>query len=50
VFPSDAQGLPPVRDVEFSIDITPRIGPISMSPYKMSPLELAELKKQLDDL
>jgi hypothetical protein len=50
VFPPDVPGLPPVRDVEFSIDITPGTGPISISPYRMSPPELVELKKQLEDL
>ncbi|RDX98495.1 hypothetical protein CR513_18567, partial [Mucuna pruriens] len=42
--------LPPKREIEFSIDLVPRTGPISAAPYRMSPLELAELKKQLEDL
>jgi hypothetical protein len=50
VFPPDVPRLPPVRDVEFSIDITPGTGPISISPHRMSPHELVELKKQLEDL
>lgn len=28
----------------------PRTRPVSMAPYRMSPAELAELKKQLEDL
>jgi len=28
----------------------PGVGPISMAPYRMSPFELAELKKQLEEL
>ncbi|XP_057440110.1 uncharacterized protein LOC130731976 [Lotus japonicus] len=50
VFPEDVPGLPPVRKTEFSIDIVPGTGPISMAPYGMAPAELAELAKQLDDL
>ncbi|XP_057418164.1 uncharacterized protein LOC130712345 [Lotus japonicus] len=50
VFPDDVPGLPPVRETEFSIDIMPGTGPISMAPYRMAPAELTELAKQLDDL
>ncbi|XP_057452518.1 uncharacterized protein LOC130744344 [Lotus japonicus] len=50
VFPEDVPGLPPVRETEFSIDIMPGTGPISMAPYRMAPAELTELAKQLDDL
>ncbi|XP_057439895.1 uncharacterized protein LOC130731637, partial [Lotus japonicus] len=50
VFPGDVPGLPPVRDVEFVIDIVPGTGPISIAPYRMAPAELAELKSQLEDL
>ncbi|XP_028230544.1 uncharacterized protein LOC114410822 [Glycine soja] len=45
VFPKDISGLPPEREIEFSIDLVPGIGPISIVPYRMSPIELAELKK-----
>ena len=38
-------GLPTVREVEFFIDLVLDIGPISLSPYRMSPIELSELKK-----
>ncbi|KAE9584822.1 hypothetical protein Lalb_Chr25g0282501 [Lupinus albus] len=50
VFPSDILELPLVRDVEFSIDLVSGTGPISIAPYRMTPLELAELKKQVQDL
>ena len=50
VFPNDILGLPPNREIEFSIDLMPAIGPISMAPYRMSPSELVELKKQLEEL
>jgi hypothetical protein len=50
VFPEDVPGLPPTRDIEFSIDLVPGSGPISIPPYRMAPTELAELKMQLEDL
>ncbi|XP_061339376.1 uncharacterized protein LOC133286051 [Gastrolobium bilobum] len=50
VFPDEIPNLPPEREIEFSIELLPGVGPISMAPYRMSPLELAELKKQIEDL
>ncbi|GAU51141.1 hypothetical protein TSUD_240800 [Trifolium subterraneum] len=42
--------LPPEREIEFSIDLVPGSQPISVAPYRMSPLELRELKSQLEEL
>ncbi|XP_050896742.1 uncharacterized protein LOC127103533 [Lathyrus oleraceus] len=50
VFPEDVTSLPPEREVEFSIDLIPGTAPISISPYRMAPLELRELKDQLEEL
>ena len=50
VFPEELPGLPPVREVEFGIDLTPGSHPISKAPYRMAPAELEELKKQLEEL
>jgi len=50
VFPKDLAGLPPDRDIEFEIDLIPGTAPISRRPYRMPPNELAELKKQLQEL
>jgi hypothetical protein len=44
VFPADITSLPPKREIEFSIDLLPRAEPVSVAPYRMSPLELKELK------
>ncbi|KAA3484066.1 Retrotransposon protein [Gossypium australe] len=44
VFPKELLGLPPEREVEFVIDLVPRIAPISISLYCMTPTELKELK------
>ncbi|XP_070675669.1 uncharacterized protein [Malus domestica] len=50
VFPDDLPGLPLVREVEFTIDLLPGIDFISLTPYRMSPAELRELKIQLQEL
>ena len=50
VFPDDISGLPPDREVEFTIDLIPETEPISIPPYKMAPAELRKLKAQLEDL
>ncbi|KAH7838670.1 hypothetical protein Vadar_029706 [Vaccinium darrowii] len=50
VFPEELPGLPPEREVEFTIDLVPGTAPISMPPYQFAPAELRELKKQLQEL
>src|SRR6185437_7830830 len=50
VFPDDLPGMPPDRAVEFAIELQPGMAPISRRPYQMPPNELAELKKQLQEL
>ena len=50
VFPDDLPGLPPDREIKFVIDIQPGTSSISKTPYRMAPLELKELKVQLQDL
>jgi len=50
VFPKEVPGLPPRREVELSIDLVPRVGPVSIAPYCMAPAELVELKKQIKAL
>jgi hypothetical protein len=50
VFPQELPGMPPDREIEFTIDLKPGIAPISQAPYKMGPKELKELKEQLDEL
>nr|GFD51482.1 putative reverse transcriptase domain-containing protein [Tanacetum cinerariifolium] len=43
-------GIPPVREVEFHIEPIPRAEPISKALYRMAPVELKELKDQLQEL
>jgi hypothetical protein len=50
VFPQELPGIPPDREIEFTIDLKPGTTPISQAPYKMCPNELKELKEQLDEL
>jgi hypothetical protein len=50
VFPNDLPGMPPERAIEFRIELQPGTAPISKAPYKMSPIELKELKIQLQGL
>jgi hypothetical protein len=50
VFPDELPGMPPDRDIEFTIELQPGTTPISKRPYQMPPTELAELKKQLQEL
>ena len=42
--------MPPVREVEFAIDLVPGTAPISVAPYRFTPAELVELKRQLKEL
>ena len=39
-FPNDLPGLPPPRDVDFRIELYPSTSPISMTSYRMAPVEL----------
>ena len=50
VFSKELLGVPLEREVDLSIKILPRTTPISRAPYKMAPIELKELKIQLQEL
>ena len=50
VFPDELPGLPPDREIEFKIELLSGTTPISLRPYRMPPIELAELKIQLQEL
>jgi hypothetical protein len=50
VFPEEVLGLPPRRDIDFSIELAPRAAPVSRTPYRMSTPELVELKLQLKEM
>lgn len=50
MFPEELPWLPLEREVEVSIDLLPGTTPIAQSPYMMTPVELADLKIQLQEL
>nr|GFB53624.1 putative reverse transcriptase domain, aspartic peptidase domain protein [Tanacetum cinerariifolium] len=50
VFPDELPVIPPVREVEFNIELILGAEPISKAPYRMAPIELKELKDQLQEL
>nr|GFD47836.1 putative reverse transcriptase domain-containing protein [Tanacetum cinerariifolium] len=50
VFPEDLPGLPPIRPVEFQIDLVPGAAPVARAPYRLAPSEMKELAEQLKEL
>ncbi|GJS65500.1 putative nucleotidyltransferase, ribonuclease H [Tanacetum coccineum] len=50
VFPEDLPGIPPVRQVEFQIDLIPGAAPVARTPYRLAPSEMQELSNQLQEL
>ncbi|KAA3484845.1 RVP_2 domain-containing protein [Gossypium australe] len=47
VVPEEILGILPNRDIKFSIDVTSGTVPILSAPYRMVPIDLKELKTQL---
>ncbi|GKC66988.1 putative reverse transcriptase domain-containing protein [Tanacetum coccineum] len=43
VFPDDLSGFPPLREIEFRIELIPGAALIANSPYRLAPSELEEL-------
>nr|GEW96472.1 putative reverse transcriptase domain-containing protein [Tanacetum cinerariifolium] len=50
VFPEELPGLPPVRQIEFQIELVPGAAPVARAPYRLSPSEMKELSNQLQEL
>ncbi|GKD48319.1 putative reverse transcriptase domain-containing protein, partial [Tanacetum coccineum] len=50
VFPDDLSGLPPVREIEFRIDLIPGASRVVRSPYRLAPSKMLELSNQLKEL
>ncbi|GJT93685.1 putative reverse transcriptase domain-containing protein [Tanacetum coccineum] len=50
VFPEDVLGLPPVRQVEFQIDLIPEAKPVAQAPYRLAPSKMQEISNQLQEL
>nr|AAX92822.1 retrotransposon protein, putative, Ty3-gypsy sub-class [Oryza sativa Japonica Group] len=50
VFPEELPSMPPNQEIEFRIDLAPGTTPLYKRPYRMAASELAEVKKQLEEL
>jgi hypothetical protein len=50
VFPEEVPGLPPRRDIYFSIELALGIVPVSRTPYRIITPDLFELKIQLKEM
>ncbi|GJX60860.1 putative reverse transcriptase domain-containing protein [Tanacetum coccineum] len=50
VFPEDLPDLPPIRQVEFQIDLIPGAAPVARALYRLAPSEMQELSNQLQEL
>jgi hypothetical protein len=50
VFLKELPGMPPDRDIEFVIELKPGIAPIYKTPFRMTTLDLAELKEHIKKL
>ncbi|XP_076923426.1 uncharacterized protein LOC143585550 [Bidens hawaiensis] len=50
VFPDDVFRLPPVRQVEFRIDLIPGVNPVAKTSYCLAPFEMQELSSQLQEI
>ncbi|GKE06584.1 putative reverse transcriptase domain-containing protein, partial [Tanacetum coccineum] len=50
VFPEKLPGLPPLRQIEFRIDLVPGAAPVARAPYRLAPSEMRKLLVQLQEL
>ena len=50
IFPDEIPKIPPKGGIDFIIELVPRVAPVSKTPYRMSILEMPELKMQLQVL
>jgi hypothetical protein len=50
VFPVEVPGLPPRRDIDFSIKLASGVMLMSRTPYRMSTPKLVDIKLQLKDM
>jgi hypothetical protein len=50
MFPEEVSGLPPRRDIDLYIELALGVVLVSRAPYRMSTLELVEIKLQLKEM
>ncbi|GJX11913.1 putative reverse transcriptase domain-containing protein [Tanacetum coccineum] len=46
----EEKGLPPLREIEFRIELIPGAIPVAKSPYRLAPSEMEELSGQLKEI
>ncbi|GJZ38821.1 hypothetical protein Tco_0585384, partial [Tanacetum coccineum] len=50
MIPENLPGLPPIRQVEFQINLIPGAASVARAPYRLAPLKMQELSNQLQEL
>ncbi|XP_071686768.1 uncharacterized protein [Rutidosis leptorrhynchoides] len=50
VFPDEFPGLPPVREVEYKIELLPGSTPVAKAPYRLAPFEIRDMMSQIQEL
>ena len=50
VFPDDLPGVPPMRQIEFKIDLVPNTVLIAKVSYRLTPTDMKELSYLLQEL
>ena len=50
LFPDEIPRLPPMQDIDFTIELMLGAAPVSKAPYRMSTPEMLELKMKLQEL
>ncbi|XP_071687341.1 uncharacterized protein [Rutidosis leptorrhynchoides] len=50
VFPDELPGLPPIREVEYKIELVPGATPVAKAPYHLAPSEIHEMMSQIQEL
>ncbi|XP_071694389.1 uncharacterized protein [Rutidosis leptorrhynchoides] len=50
VFPDEFPGLPPIREVEYKIELVPGATPVTKAPYRLAPSEIREMMSQIQKL
>nr|GEZ35756.1 putative reverse transcriptase domain-containing protein [Tanacetum cinerariifolium] len=48
VFPKDLPGLPPIRPVEFQIDLVPGAALVARAPYRLAPFEMKDVYSKIE--
>ncbi|XP_071739083.1 uncharacterized protein [Rutidosis leptorrhynchoides] len=50
VFPDELLGLPPIREVEYKIELVSGATPVAKAPYRLAPSQIREMMSQIQEL